>query len=218
MKKNKLLLLLVITVLWSCATSENIKLRIEIPTKRAVSLDPYDEVIITNFFITKEPKDVDLNKDFSEYLTTEFERFMEKKITPTVISLEQEENFENSDFWKGQSQDSSKAVFFTGALQYSQETRKALLRKEKRKFEDPFEPEPMITARKFYNLQAQLYLIDAQSGEILYKKNFKESRSYENPNQTAQFALFDLIIQLKDKLLRNILGKEQFQERYLIIH
>lgn len=218
MKKNKLLLLLVIAVLWSCATSENIKLRIEIPTKRVLSLDPFDEVIITNFIVKKEPKEVDLNKDFSEYLTTEFERYLETKITPTVISFDQEEVFEDVNFWKDLSQDGKKAVYFTGAIQYSEETRKALLRKEKRKFDDPFEPEPMLTQRKFYNLQAKLYLIDAGSGEVLYKKDFKESRSYKNPNQTAQFALFDLIIALKDKLFRNILGTEQFQERYLIIH
>jgi hypothetical protein len=181
-------------------------------------LDPFDEIIITNFIVKKEPKEMDLNKDFSEYITTEFDRYLETKITPAVISFDQEEIFEDVNFWKNLSQDGEKAVYFTGAIQYSEETRKALLRKEKRKFEDPFEPEPMLTQIKFYNLQAQLYLIDAGSGEVLYKKDFKESRSYKNPNQTAQFALFDLIIALKDKLFRNILGAERYQERYLIIH
>ncbi|MCK4429779.1 MAG: hypothetical protein KAW19_00605, partial [Candidatus Aminicenantes bacterium] len=65
-------------------------------------------------------------------------------------------------------------------------------------------------------LNIDIYIIEAQSGKTLYKRNFKETKSYKNPNQTAFFAFFDLMQSVKDKLLRNLFGESRIQERYII--
>ena len=104
----------------------------------------------------------------------------------------------------------------TGSAEYTEETRKALLKKAKKRYEDPFPSQSRLEERKFFTLNVNLFLIDAQSGDALYKREFKETKAYDNPNQTAYFAFFDLVQQVKEKLLRTVLGAEQLQERYLI--
>jgi hypothetical protein len=59
-------------------------------------------------------------------------------------------------------------------------------------------------------------MIDAKTGEILYTRNFKQTKHYINPNQTAYFAFFDLIQIVKTKLFQAFLGEELLQERYLL--
>jgi hypothetical protein len=107
-------------------------------------------------------------------------------------------------------------ILFTGSLEYTEEIRKAIKSAKKRRFEQPFPEESRIEERRFYSLTLHLYLIDTQSGEALYERTFNESKAYKNPNQTAYFAFFDMMLSVRDKLFRQILGEEQTQERYLI--
>jgi len=218
MKKNRLLLFLLVLILASCATSEHFKLRIELPRKTAFSSDPYEEIVITDFIISEERKDFDLNKDLKEYFQPELEQNFKKKVSLENIALEQVDIFKDEEFWKNLPRDLKKAIYFTGSAQYSSETRKSLLRTERRRHEDPFQSQPRLAQRNFYTLQIELFLIDAGSGKILYQRKFKETKSFKNPNQTSHFAFFDLVSQVKDKLFRNIFGTVQLQERYLITH
>lgn len=216
MKKNRLFLIVLLLALYSCSSSEYWKLKIELPGKAAFNLDPFKEILITNFLVKKEAKDFSLNKELKDYFAFEFKQNIKKKVSLKEVSLDKEELFENEEFWKNLSQGATDTLLFAGSVQYMEETRKALLKKEKKRFEDPFPEQTRLAQRKFYTLEADLYFIDAHSGKTLYKRTYKETQSYKNPNQTAYFAFFDLLQTLKDKLLRNLLGTEQVQERYLI--
>lgn len=216
MKKNRLFLLVFLMALCSCSSTEYWKLRLEVSEKASLNLDKFQEIAITNFLVKKGTKDFNINKEIKDYFTFELSQKTEKKISSNDISIEKEDLFEKEDFWKNLSSDLPKTVLFTGSVEYSEETRKALLKKEKKRFDDPFPSESKLARRTFYSLQLNLYLIDAQSGKTLYKRNFKETKSYKNPNQTAHFAFFDLIQNVKDKLFFKILGRERIQERYLI--
>ncbi len=137
--------------------------------------------------------------------------------TTRDIPVENETQVESSDFWKNQERDGENMLFLTGSVQYTSETRKALLKKAKKRYEDPFKTEARLEQRKFYTLNMNLFFIDAKSGKTVYKREFKETKSYENPNQTSYFAFFDLIQLIQEKLLRSVLGLERVQERYLVI-
>lgn len=217
-RKNNFLILLFFLILSSCVSTEYSKLRIELPRKPALSLDPFDEIVLTNFFVKKETKEFSLNKDIQEYFTSELKQNIKKKISTDNFSIEQEGVFKDENFWKKLSPDRKSVLYFTGTAEYTAETRKALLRKEKKRFEDPFQSPSRIAQQKFYTLQIELFLIDAQTGKAIYRRNYKETKSYKNPNQTAYFAFFDLIQSVKEKFFSTILGTEQIQERYLITH
>lgn len=216
MKKIKIVLVLTILFSFSCASNDYWKLRIEVPRKIAFDLDQYNEVVITNFLIKKETKDFNLNQELVDYFSFEIGQNIKGKVSIKEITFE-EEPFKNEAFWKNLLPDRKKAILFTGGVQYTEEIRKAILRRQKERFEDPFVSKKMSLAeRRFYTLNLDLYIIDAKTGKVLYKRNFKESKGFENPNQTAPFAFFELIQKVKTKFFRIIFGDVSIQERYLI--
>jgi hypothetical protein len=181
-----------------------------------VRLDEFKEIVITDFLIKKQTKDIDLNKEIVEYLTSEIAKNFNGKVSPTKISVENDNIFGNENFWKNLFSASEETVVLTGSAQFTEEIRKAILERRKQRFEDPFPAEKALEERRFYNLNFNLYLIDSKTGKALYQREFKESRGYDNPKQTAFFAFFDLIQAVKGKLFSQILGERKIQERYLI--
>jgi hypothetical protein len=200
----------------SCGTEEHLRLRVEIPRKPPVNLEDFQEIAIANFLVKEEAKDFDLNKELTDYFTTELDQKIEKKITSTQIPLDDEKVFRDKNFWLKISPDKEGTILFTGSLEYTEEIRKAIKSAKKRRFEEPFPRESRIEERRFYSLVLHLYFIDTQSGEAIYERTFNESKAYKNPNQTAYFAFYDMMLSIRDKLFRQILGEEQTQERYLI--
>lgn len=223
MKKTKIkrksfsfLLLLGFFSLLSCGTGENVRVRIEMPRKAEIDLAGFQEIAITNFLVKEKAKNFDLNKELREYFAVELGQKLNDKITSTDVMPENEEVFQDKAFWQDVSSKKKDTLYFTGSMEYTEEIRKAIKSASKRRFEEPFPEESRIEERRFYSLSLQLYLIDAQTGEALYQRNFKESKTYRNPNQTSYFAFYDMMLNVRDKLFRQILGGEQLQERYLI--
>ena len=216
MKKIKIVLVLTILFSFSCASSDYWKLKIELPGKASFNLDQYNEVVITNFLIKEETKDFNLNQELVDYFSFEIGQNFKGKVSIKEITFE-EEPFKNEAFWKNLLPDRKETILFTGGVQYTEEIRKAILQKQKERFEDPFvSKKRSLAERRFYTLNLDLYIIDAKTGKTLYKRNFKESKGFENPKQTAPFAFFELIQRVKAKFFRNILGEASIQERYLI--
>jgi hypothetical protein len=216
MKNIKIVLVLTILFSFSCASSDYWKLKIEVPGKTSFNLDQYNEVVITNFLIKEETKDFNLNQELVDYFSFEIGQNFKGKVSIKEITFE-EEPFKNEAFWKNLLPDRKDAILFTGGVQYTEEIRKAILQKRKERFEDPFvSKKRSLAERRFYTLNLDLYIIDAKTGKALYKRNFKESKGFENPKQTAPFAFFELIQRVKAKFFRNLLGQTSIQERYLI--
>lgn len=215
-KSNSVILLLCLLFLLSCGTGEHVRMRIEMPRKPSLNFVDFEEIAITNFLVKEEAKDFDINKELTEYFTIELEQKIKNKISSTEVALKNEDVFQDKTFWQKVLPDKKGAIFFTGSLEYTQEIRKAIKAASKRRFEEPFPEESRIEERRFYSLTLDLYLIDRKTGEALYKRTFKESKAYKNPNQTAYFAFYDMMISVRDKLFRQIIGGEQIQERYLI--
>ena len=219
MKKRKeysLLLIFLLSVMGACRTTSDTRVRIAMPLFTKIKLSDYNKVIITDFLQQNEIKDFNVNEELTKYFSTEIKQEAKTTVATENISIENEENFENSDFWKTLTPASAGTLYFSGTIEYTQETRKALIGKAKKQFEDPFPSPRKLATRKFYTLDMNVYLIDARTGEPIFQRNFKESQSYTNPNQTGYFAFFDLMNRVKDKLFRQVLGGERIQERYLI--
>jgi hypothetical protein len=166
--------------------------------------------------VKEEAKSFDINKELREYFAVELGQKLNDKITSADVMPENEEVFQDKAFWQDVSPEKKDTLFFTGNMEYTEEIRKAIKSASKRRFEEPFPEESRIEERRFYSLSLHLYLIDAHTGEALYQQTFKESKTYRNPNQTSYFAFYDMMLNVRDKLFRQILGGEQIQERYLI--
>lgn len=216
MKKIRLAFFILLLSFLSCSSGYNWKTRIEIPGEPILNLDNFKEIIITNFLIKKEAKNFDLNKEIVAYFSSELGKEFKGKVSSRTINLEQEEVFKDESFWREQGIDLKETLLISGSAQYTEEVRKAILERRRDRVEDPFQSERGLAERKFYTFLLDLYLIDSKTGKALYKRNFKESRGYQNPKQTAQFAFFDLIGRVKTKFFQNILAVTKIQERHLI--
>ncbi len=217
MKKINIVLILTTLLSISCTSEGHLKLTLELPRKATFNLDQFSEVIVTNFLVKEEMENFDLNQELIDYFSFEIGQNFKGKISSRIITFEEEEPFKNEVFWKSLLPGKSEAILFTGGAQYSEEIRKAILEKKKGRFEDPFVSKKRTLAeRRFYTLNLDLYIIDANTGKPLYTRTFKESKGYENPKQKAPFAFFELIQRVKTKFFRNVLGEASIQERYLI--
>jgi len=215
--KNSWWLILILLFTQACASSDEYnRVRIRIPRRAEVRLAEFDGIVITDFLMNNEFDDFDLSYELKEYFAGEIEVEVDESVIRESITVPNEESFQDKEFWKTLPLKNAKSVIFSGTAEYSQETRKALISKDKQEFEDPFPSQERLATRKFYTLEMNIRIINAETGEVTYTQDFKESKSYTNPNQTAYFALFDLAFLVKEKLFREIMGGERFQQRYLI--
>ena len=203
---------------WSCSSTDYFRLRLRIPRRADVRLADFDGVVVSDFLMKSEVEGFDLNREILDYLSTELAVELETQVDQHSAPLTDEAVFEDQAFWKNLELGKKKAVIFSGTAEFSEETRKALVRKGRREHETPFPEQEKMKTRRFYSLNMQIHIMDSESGIRLYNQEFKETRAYSNPNQTAYFAFFDLAFQVKEKLFREIMGGEKIQDRYLIIH
>ncbi len=214
--KNSFVVILILLLTQACTPDEYYRVRIRIPRRAEVQLAEFEGIVITGFLMKTEFEDFNLSEELKEYFAGELEVELDESVRRENIVVPDEESFENQEFWKTLPLETKKTVIFSGTAEYSQETRKALISKDKDQFEDPFPSQERLATRKFFTLQMNIRIINSETGEITYSQDFKESKSYTNPNQTAYFALFDLAFLVKEKLFREIMGGERFQQRYLI--
>jgi len=217
MRKISLLLFVFSLAFFSCASSEHWKMRLEISGTPKFDLKPYQKVFLTNFLIKKETQDFNINKELQDYLSFELEKKANIKVEALKAPSPNQTQFDKPEHWRTlAAPDKENDIIVSGALEYTQEVRKALIQKDKKRYEDPFPQETKLMERKFYTLNLDVYFISTQNGKVLYKRSFKETKAYKNPNQTAYFAFFELIQKIRDKLFLDIHGGQRIQERYLI--
>jgi hypothetical protein len=216
-KKISLALLLALTLHFSCASLYNLKVNVELPGVSTLDLDQFKEVVISDFLVEKATQDFDINQELVDLFSVELSKHFAGKVTSKDISWEEKDVFQKEDFWKNLLPDPEEVLILTGSVQYSEEIRKAILEDYSEGTEGFYSKEKGIAQRKFYTLNLHLYLIKAKTGEILYTRDFKESRGYRNPKQTANFAFFDLMEMVRGKFVRNVLGEKKLEQRYLIL-
>lgn len=217
MKRSKLLLLLPLLFFVCCSVTNYWKVRVEVPAKIVLDLNQYSNLVVADFLIQKEHKEFNLNQEIAKYFAEGLEQQFKGKVSSKKVSLDKEELFQDKDFWKSLIPGQEGTVILTGNVTYTQEIRKAILETRKKRDEDYYSRSQAIEERRFYTLDLSLYLIDTTTGEALYTRTFKETQGYNNPNQTAFFAFFDLMERVKTKLFQNLLGGARIQERYLIV-
>ncbi len=217
-KRNKwFLFFLLIPFIAACSGNSYTKLRIELPRPVSIDMNVYQEIVITDFIIKDEEPAFDLNLELIDYFSEEFRVQTQKNIQYLEENSLAEQNLKDPDFWKKFHINEKKRLVMTGTASYQAETRKALIGKDNRQFENPFPEQRKLMEKKFFNIKLNLYFIDPETGEILYQPKFDEKNALPNPKQSGEFAFYDLIIQIKDKLFRRLFGLERIQERYLII-
>lgn len=223
MKKNNLLLsagVLGFVLLFGAAcgaTDTYRKIRVEIPAYSDFRLDQFRELAVATFLTGQETAGLDLDKEVGDYFAPEFKRKFHGRVTRRTVSLTNEDAFRNPEFWQSLEPQGEGVLFLTGKASFSRDTRKAVLSRPGDPRRDELTTQRSIAERTVFNLEMTVYLIRAADGGILFQKTFKETRTYSNPRQRPDFAFYDLIQRVRQKVFRPLFGEESLQERYLLV-
>ena len=198
----------------SCSVDTPRKFRLELPAYSLLNQEEYLGVVLTGFVVTASPQDFDLNRELASFFIPQFEQALSLPVIVQSIPIEGEPSLQRPDFWKALAPKSSRRLYVTGKAAFTRQVRKSILGEVPG--EDPFSPERKIVERTLFSLSLHLLLIRGESGEVLLDRDFKEARTYVNPNQRTDFAFHDLATRIKTKLFRPISGEGRIQERYLL--
>jgi len=216
MRRNSALLTVIALGLAFCSGRAPVKVSVEIPGSAAIPRDTIQTLLLAGFYQEKPAQDFDVDAALVRYLLDEFKPKIKGTVEAAPVSWPGPQALSDKEFWKKIGA-GRKATFLTGKAEFVQETRKALLDSGARDFDGPFKPRDPWTVRKFFSLQIEVVLIDARTGEPVFRRNFQETLNAENIKQTAEFAVFDLMGRIKIKLLRSLFGSERPLDRYLLI-
>jgi len=222
MRKNDpraALLLVLLPLLASAACSSAAgfrKMRVEIPAPRPVPVDDYRKLLVADFWVETDVAGIDLNRELRDYWRAELARAFGAEAVLIATPLAAEPDFADPSAWRRAGPEDGEALLLAGAARLTQETRKALTEEALKDLDGPFALEKKIVERRVVTLELTLALLRAGTGDALYRRDFKETKSYDNVKQPAAFAFFELLQQAKQKFLRAVLGESRLQDRYLI--
>lgn len=217
MQKNRLLGVFLALGLAACTAEAPTKVNLQVPGPAAIRWDEIKTVILTGFFLDKEFKEFDLNKTLVGYFRDELKLRIRGSIEDTPVAWENADSLASGDFWKNRSGRGKGTLIFTGKVSYSQETRKALLVGERRAIDEgPFKPENPWAERRAYTLKLDLAIIDPETGQAVFRKDYEEAVATENLKQTAEFALYELMARIRPRVFRVLFGAERPLDRYLL--
>ena len=220
MRKNSGIALVLLAVLGGAACTSEMtaeKVRIEIPGAPVIKPESLAEIVLAPFWLDKEVKDFDLNKVLAEYLLEEFKMKFPGRVSTKPVAWTGADMATQPEAWKKAALGPAGTFVLTGKAAFSRESRKALLSSDKKKFEDPFEPEKKWSERRNFDLKLEVFLLKADTGEVLAKNTFQDTLNYENTKQTPVFAFHDLLDRIKPRLLRTLFGSTKIQERFLLL-
>jgi len=216
MKRNSPAFVLALTVLAACGGSDYRKIRVELPSYSPLHIEQFEQAVFSGFLVGQENAGLDLDKEIVGYFGPEFEKKLHLKVSSQPVALESEDLFRKPEFWKALSPGSSGALYVTGKAEMTKETRKTIL-DAKTDPNDQMGRQRGIAERTVFSLSLHLYLIRADSGEVLLDRDFKETKAYSSAKPRADFAFYELAQRVKTKLFRPILSEERMQERYLLL-
>lgn len=191
--------------------------KIEIPAVPAVKLEGVGEIAIGDFLIDPPMKDFEIGPAIVDYLRDAMKPEFKGRLSTVPLAWTDASQADRKEAWTGVLAEPKNKLILTGRVQYVQDVRKALVSKDRRAIDDgPFAPEKPWSERKNFELKLDIFLIRAETGEIILKKDFLESTIVENRRQTAEFAFFELLQRARTKLFRLLFGTVRNQERYLL--
>jgi hypothetical protein len=211
--------LLVAAVLAAAACGPDLasrKVRLEAPSRPEVDLAAVPEIVLAGFWLEKEVKDFDLNRDLAAYLKEELKRSFKGRVSEKAVAWTGADMLGSPEAWAKAGLGPAGALVLSGKAEFTGESRKALLDAEARTLDGPFEPGNPWSEKKNYSLKLEVVLLKAGTGETVFRKEFKETLTYDNKKQPAAYAFYDLLDRARPRLARALFGSDRALDRYLL--
>jgi hypothetical protein len=216
MKRSKAIVAAACLLQLACAGESARKIRVGIPGYTPLRAGDVGEIYVTAFKADETTAEFDVGKELADYLFVELTRKFEGKVFRRSIPADKAGLAGDTEFWKALPGGSGPALFLTGTILYKEEVRKALLETDAKELDGPFRQEKKgLSERRLYTFAVDLALIRAGTGEVVLRKEFKETSTYPDPNLPFSYAYYELSPHFKTKFFQAVFGDERLQERYL---
>ena len=173
----------------------------------AVVPERLSELLVPDFAETRPVPDLALGRAIAEDLAAGMRGVFKGKVTRLSVPPAPKASALDAGYWKAAAAGHTSAAILFGTAGLSERAQKALLEEDLPK-DGPFRLEGHgLAERKLFVLTLDLALIDAATGEVLWKNEFKETRVYAFSGEAAEFALADFLPVLRTRLFPLLFGR-----------
>jgi hypothetical protein len=198
----------VLAVLFAgCSSSAGRSVNAERPVPSLPGIDRFQEIVVAGFAEVEAIPDLAYGRKLAEYLEAELQGSFKGKVSRRPMPLEPGAALLDRAVWKSAGSGLASAVFLTGTADLTQDAQKALKPSDLPK-DGPFQLESHgLVERTRFVLTVDVALVDAATGDTIWKTQIKETRTYPGIQETADFALGNLLAAVKRRLLPILFGR-----------
>ncbi len=178
-----------------------------VPAVSAAVPARFTEIVVPEFAETAPIPDLALGRRVAEDLAAGMRGVFSGTVTrragapgPGAAALER-------DYWRAAGAGNASAAILFGTAGLTGRGQKALLEADLPK-DGPFRLEGRgLAERKVFVMTLDLALIDAATGDVLWKQTFRESRVYGYAQEAPEYALADLLPVLEARIFPLLFGR-----------
>ena len=197
----------------ACGAPAPVLVRVDMPGVPLFPAGTFDEILVSDFHNENPLPDLDVGLDLQTYLAAELARAFSGTVSRHSLPAEAEIT---PSYWKDAAAGRDRAIFLTGSVRLEGAVLKALKGKGVL-FDSPFDLGGRVLLEKMHwTLVVDLLIISGESGEMLFKKSYLETRDYIDLEKPADFAFSDASAAFRERLFQTFLGAPTIEKRSLL--
>ena len=207
--------------------AQAVEVKLLLPQKAKLDLRGKDSVVVTPFLVvaqegeTQGPeRDVDVEGEFIRYLEKILRRETDLRVSEpgpvSYPSFDLEQLIEDQDFWRDLAERLQVDLLVAGSLDFDIQDRTGYQTEE---FTSPLDNRTyyrqVLVEQTGFEYDILMIVMDGESGELLYRDNFKDFRSFPSGDVDPVAGMFENLYSLEDRILSVFTQKEVETTRFL---
>lgn len=207
--------------------SADVKVRLRLPQKAKLDLRGKDSVTVVPFLVIAREgerqgpeQDVDVEVEFTRYLEKILRRETDLRVVePGPVSyptFDLEQLLEDREFWRDVGERIQTDLVVFGSLDFDIQDRTGYRTEE---FTSPLDGRTyyrqVLVEQTGFEYDILMYVVDGESGRVLYRDNFKDFRSFPSGDVDPIAGMFENLYSLEDRILSVFTQKEVEAQRVL---
>lgn len=224
-----LCIIVCLTLLVSCAGQKSAEVNIVLPMKAKFETKDYKHIYFTNLYVKKDYKvdqvvEIDPNEEIILHLKSQLSNLSDLKVKDfqmdyaSITDQNYEKFVKNPDTWKNLNiEDKRSSLIFTGKVEFSNQDASGFFPREITDARTGITRTINIKEDKIeVGLGLDIYVISAETGEILYKENFKETSTFYETRKVTLPMFYVVFDRFEPKLVNILIPFKIKGHRFLI--
>lgn len=209
MKNKNILLILIILFFSFCKTSQYFTVRIPFEKKDDIDFKKYQKILYKDITIKFPLDSYNAQPEIKKFFLNDFSKALEKK----VEYFDHETDYYLApDKFLQELKDFPESLLLTGKLNVDIKTRSYV--KQERNKEGI---QKKFVKRQIWKMDVELLLVDANTSEIVFKKNFEEKIMDLDP-KNAKYNFDTPFYKITDQFIKSLIKKQKLGKRYLLLN